>query len=494
MVNSRKRAKPGAGEIERRFRVVPSSLDIYLTNACNMRCRYCASGSFIKRGGVKTLPLEQILKAVDLFASCVNPQLCQKTGDPAPIREVSFTGGEPLLHFDVLKKAVSRIKKKYKWLKITVFTNGTLLDAEKSGFFLENDVRLIVSLDGKKAVNDRHRRFQKGRSAFETVVANIKRLPRTQISAIHLMATFTSETVGSLIETVELFKTFKCRDIHLGLDLYENWSASGLKLLRSALSGFRKYCLRTISPCPGVCGQWDFNFYFKDRVSACQDLTPSNSFTLSPDGYFYPCDELCIAGASRHEYSVGDVDSGLDFDKLEKLYNDVSSYISRYDRVNGVLSPIDRYYRAVLNKQDPACALRNSGRVTDIFIEELGGLIEVERIFKRLAHDAGFGDFLHEPRRSSGTQIKALRFGGGSPAGNRSAALGKAREALDYFLYSPCAQKELVFKNGGDGFYDAAQGLIVYSILKAGALGKRLKVKLENGCGFAGSAGPGVRL
>lgn len=467
--------RPSAAGRARRFRVVPTSLDIYLTDACNMRCTYCGSRRFIEGGGARTLALPLLLKAVDRYAALVAPG---PGTDPAGVREVSFTGGEPLLRFGLLQEAVLRIGRKYPWLKITVFTNGTLLDEEKASFLLDHGARLIVSLDGGAAVNDRHRKFGR-RSAFRTVAANLRRLSPQRRAGIHLMATFTQATVGRLAETVRLFKTFECRDIHLGLDVYERWSPAALARLGRALAAFRRYCLAGAAG-RGPGGDWDFNFYFKDRVSACLDQAPSNSLTLAPDGNFYPCDELCVAGAPAARYAVGDARRGVDLDRLEAVYGEVARRIGGFDLVNGVLSPIDRYFRAVLDGENPAAALNDSGRVTAVFLRELGGLVAVERIFKTLARSDGFGDLDHRPRHAAARGVRALALP--APAGRRG--LAAARAAADLALYSPGARKALALQ-AGPAFGDGALGLLLYAALKAGRLGKKFKAAIETPGGAA---------
>lgn len=474
-------------ELKKRLAILPSSLDIYVTNRCNLDCKYCQS-RVLNREKEKTLSFDSLTRAVDLFASYANPKVCKLAGgDPASVRTVCLTGGEPFLEFGLIARIVDYIRRNCDWFGIYIFTNGTILDREKVQFLLDRNVDIVISLDGGREVMDYHRKFQldKAASVFDIVTGNMKKLSGKQINCVHLMATFTSETISSLTESLDFLRGFHCRDIHLGLDLNEIWTPENLKLLRKTLAGFKKHCVNIARR-----GLWNrktgevFNAYFHDKLSACQDHTLSNSFCLSPDGYFFPCDELSISAAGRNEYMVGDLEHGVDFARLEKTYSELSDYIARYDYVNGVLSPIDRYYHALVNGLDPVMMLKNGGKVSRIFMDELSGFIDAERILNNISKVPSFGDFHHEPKYRSAKGMAKFRIEITSSLAGRL-HLGKARQAVDYFIYSPGNKKELVITGqraceaGVADNFDIVETLGVYSVLKARHLGKSLRVVVE---------------
>ncbi len=471
-------------EFKRRLKILPSAMDIYVTNACNMRCKYCASGALIGNRNVKTLSRVQMTKAIDLFASYVNPALCAEIGgDPAYLREISFTGGEPLLRFNLIQFAVKYIRKKYPWFKMVIFSNGLLLDKKVADFLLKNNVKVIVSLDGIKRANDYERKTISGDSAFEIIMDNFKKLGPNRVKQLHIMATFTAKTVGNLVESVKFFKTLHCKDIHLGLDLYEMWEDEKLKSLKTALSDFKVYYMRDCSNFINFTKNWNFNFYFKDKVSASQDLTPSNSFTLSWEGVFYPCDELCVSNASQKIYGIGNLDEGINFRKMEKTYRHVKEYVQKYDKINGVNSPIDRYFYSVLRGKNTESYLRNSGKITKIFLAEFSVFVEIERLCKKMAHDTEFGDFLHRPEYISNKEMKFLKLAINKRVGNASdTSLAKIRNLADYFFYSRGIDKYLVIKcSAGKKYFDIAKAISLYLMFKSKYLGKTVKISFEFG-------------
>ena len=58
---------------------------------------------------------------------------------------IGFYGGEPLLEFPLLKKAVEYSEQQFEGKKLTfnITTNGTLLNDEMIYFFQEHDVWMI---------------------------------------------------------------------------------------------------------------------------------------------------------------------------------------------------------------------------------------------------------------------------------------------------------------------------------------------------------------
>jgi uncharacterized protein len=446
-------------------RALPLGLDLYVTRRCNLACDYCSSKGFIAERRESRLSAAQMRRAVDLFAG-------QAAADPAPVRTVSFTGGEPLLEYPAVAKTIDHIRSAHgRGLELYLFTNGTLLGPEKAAFLLKRDVHIVVSLDGPKAVNDRHRRFRGGgpASVHGAVLRRLRRLPSAVRRRLHLMATFTSATIGSLIACIEFFKRLEPADIHLGLDVYESWSPEGLKRLRRSLGDVRRYSTAEAG--------WSYRPYFKDKLRASDDEVPSNSLCLSPEGLFFPCDELCVCGRAGAPYAVGDIRTGVHLGKLARVYSEAASFISRYDRVDGALSPIDRYFRALLSGGDPASALRNSGEVTQVFEEELGCLVDLERILKRLARDPHFGDFDHEPKYRSRKELPFLRLPMGSGLEDE---LARLRQAADFCLYSPGRDKTLLLAPADPrASFHLVEGIALYSLLKARALKKRLRLLLR---------------
>lgn len=112
----------------------------HMTGACNLRCRHCyASNPGSPPDGIPQMSRGETFAFLDRLAVLNPPSLL-------------LSGGEPLSHpdfFEYLDYAVSRK------LRVSLSTNGTLIDAETAARMKEKGVGYIgVSLDGMGRTHD----------------------------------------------------------------------------------------------------------------------------------------------------------------------------------------------------------------------------------------------------------------------------------------------------------------------------------------------------
>lgn len=82
-------------------------------------------------------------------------------------------GGEPLLMFDFIKWSHSYLKKYLsKKLDIRILTNGTIITQEMCDFFNENNITIIISLDGPESINKRRGNFDKILNGINLLIEN----------------------------------------------------------------------------------------------------------------------------------------------------------------------------------------------------------------------------------------------------------------------------------------------------------------------------------
>jgi radical SAM protein with 4Fe4S-binding SPASM domain len=115
------------------FLSAPTSVDVFVTSRCNLRCVHCFSSREGK--GNRDLSIQEL--------ESIFSQL-ERMG----VMEVRLTGGEPLLHPEV--QALLAIIQKKRFRKVLI-TNGTVLDEENVRRLKEAGVIPTVSLEDVNA-------------------------------------------------------------------------------------------------------------------------------------------------------------------------------------------------------------------------------------------------------------------------------------------------------------------------------------------------------
>ena len=138
---------------------------------CNLRCEYCfaAKGDF--GCGRKLMPLEVGKKAIDF--------LIERSAGRRNL-EMDFFGGEPLMNWDVVKELVLYAREQEKIhnknFRFTITTNGLLLTDDKIDFINQEMSNCVLSLDGRKEINDRLRVRVDGTGCYDQIVPKYQKL------------------------------------------------------------------------------------------------------------------------------------------------------------------------------------------------------------------------------------------------------------------------------------------------------------------------------
>lgn len=111
---------------------------IVLTDACNLRCKYCR----LAQKGRRRVRWPALRSSLDALLRTAAGKI-----------EVTFTGGEPLLAFATLRRAVLHVEQKIGARRVQwrVLTNGLLLDDEVLPFLDAHRFLVNLSFDGVPA-------------------------------------------------------------------------------------------------------------------------------------------------------------------------------------------------------------------------------------------------------------------------------------------------------------------------------------------------------
>ena len=157
----------------------------FITDDCNFNCKYCyhkKNNSYIKK--------ETIEDTMNFFL----PKLPENY-------TIHFSGGEPLLAFDLIKHTASLLKKKNtefkKKVTYTLTSNGSLISEEIIRFFNDNNFSVGISFDGYAQNKTR----EKG--SFDQMVSVIKKILKYPDIRLDTSSVFTPETINELSESMK---------------------------------------------------------------------------------------------------------------------------------------------------------------------------------------------------------------------------------------------------------------------------------------------------
>ncbi len=448
----------------------PFLLEVFLADRRNM----------IYEKKVKTLIFDRVKQAVDIISS--DKYIQDKFNGQV---KITFTGGEPLLEFAVLKEAISYIRTKEPDFEIEVVTNGALLTENRMDFFTRNNVEIALSLDGR---------------AFESVISNLKKglINKRYMDHFHVVVTLNSQTIDSLSDVVKFFRhDVGFKQLEIGLESHEIWSQAGINRLRNVLRSLKSRFLTTIKHGMDV-KHMEFafrEFLFSQCEGADYHELARNASILFCDGYFYPSDFVAKPPLGR-KYRVGDIKHGINFKRIGTMSSlSMFTNISRKcECKTGLLSPVERYCWGVVHKFTPDRLnklLENTSQVNRVFNEEMDCYTRLQKTYERLVMTTSFGDFAHSPKYRSGKEIKNFRL-----IIRNDSDIVRLREGIDYFLYSPGSAKKLILYAMDDTqtAIDVVEGMVLYVLMKARYLKKRIRLMVACEAGdisaFSDRGGP----
>jgi uncharacterized protein len=149
-----------------------------ITDACNLKCKYCAYGEFYDDYDERRDKMLSAQKAIRLINYLVEFWHSNKNNSLKKNLYISFYGGEPLLNISFIQTIVDYIENKThcfnRPFRFSMTTNALLLH-KYVDYLKDHDFNLLISLDGNKE-NTGYRIDKAGHCAFDRVVKNVDAL------------------------------------------------------------------------------------------------------------------------------------------------------------------------------------------------------------------------------------------------------------------------------------------------------------------------------
>lgn len=170
------------------------TLYLLLSERCNMNCVYC-SHTYREKDKQGDMSIETAINALEKFYEV----------DTKRKRSIVLYGGEPLMNKKAVMATIDyvREKRKDKSSEIVIITNATLLDEPLIKYFSDNDITIIISVDGEREIHDRFRKIGE-RGTFD-YIEKVTSIFNNKGIRFGLSATIAAHNIKELDRVTEYF-------------------------------------------------------------------------------------------------------------------------------------------------------------------------------------------------------------------------------------------------------------------------------------------------
>ncbi|MDE6784882.1 MAG: thioether cross-link-forming SCIFF peptide maturase [Ruminococcus sp.] len=279
-----------------------------IAHDCQLRCKYCfaSTGDFGK--GRKLMSFETGKHAIDF--------LLENSGD-RPNLELDFFGGEPLMNFKVVKQIVeyarSREAEYGKKFRFTITTNGLLLDDEKIDFINKEMSNVVLSIDGRKSVNDYFRVLPNGQGCYDMILQKYKKLVENRgDKEYYVRGTFTNKNLDF---SEDVFALYEAGFDQISIEPVVGEGDEYALTEKELPAVFKEYEIlaHRILENEKKGGKFNFFHFMIDldqgpcAIKRLRGCGCGNDYVaITPDGDIFPCHQF----VGIDEYKMGNIDEG----------------------------------------------------------------------------------------------------------------------------------------------------------------------------------------
>jgi uncharacterized protein len=281
-----------------------------IAHDCNLKCKYCFASQGEYNGERKLMSFDVGKRAIDFVIN--------KSG-PRHNIEIDLFGGEPLMNFEVVKQIIDYAREQEKIhnknIRFTITTNATLLNEANMDYIDKNMGNVVLSIDGRKEINDKIRRRYDGSGTYETILPKIKSMVerRDKSKQYYVRGTFTRENLDFYNDVMSLanegFKEISVEPVVIEPEnslsirkedlpiIFEQYDKLTDKIIEEGKNGnsFKFYHFN-IDVNGGPC-------VYK-RVSGCG--AGHEYVAVTPEGDIYPCHQF----VGNDEFKMGSIFNG----------------------------------------------------------------------------------------------------------------------------------------------------------------------------------------
>ena len=289
-----------------------------IAHDCQLRCKYCfaSTGDFGK--GRKLMSYETGKHAIDF--------LLENSGD-RPNLELDFFGGEPLMNFKVVKQIVeyarSREAEYGKKFRFTITTNGLLLDDDKIDFINREMSNVVLSIDGRKEVNDYFRVLPNGQGCYDMILPKYKKLVEGRgDKEYYVRGTFTNKNLDF---SNDVFALYDAGFDQISVEPVVGDSDEYALTEKDLPAVFKEYEVLAKKLIENEKAGKKFNFFHfmldldqgPCAIKRLRGCGCGNDYVaVTPDGDIYPCHQF----VGIDEYKMGNIDEGTFNQDMKKEF------------------------------------------------------------------------------------------------------------------------------------------------------------------------------
>ena len=304
---------------------VVKALCLNVAHDCNLRCKYC----FADEGeyhGRRALMSEEVGKAALDF-------LVKNSGGRKNL-EVDFFGGEPLMNWEVVKKLVEygrSIEKEYdKNFRFTLTTNGTLLNDEILKFVNKEMGNIVLSIDGRKEVNDSMRPRAGGQGCYDDIVPKYQKVAESRHQLRYFVrGTFTHANLDFSEDVKHLAELgFKQISVEPVVASPEDWYAfkdEDIPIICEEYDKLAKYYIEKHKEGKGF-NFFHFNIDLEGGPCVAKRLSGCGSgceyLGVTPWGDLYPCHQF----VGNEDFIMGNVFDGITRPDIRDMFKKSNVY------------------------------------------------------------------------------------------------------------------------------------------------------------------------